>query len=85
LGIALSISPAGVVDAIDPSVRTLRNLGFGGAVAFGRSFFKPSTPQGSRIFQGTDGSRLVRSHLFYRLAQGRRAGKMIATRGLATL
>jgi hypothetical protein len=35
LGIALSISPAGVVDAIDPSVRTLRNLGFGGAVAFG--------------------------------------------------
>ena len=35
LGIALSISPAGVVDAIDPSVRTLRNLGLGGAVAFG--------------------------------------------------
>ena len=35
MGIALSISPAGVVDAIDPSVRTLRNLGFGGAVAFG--------------------------------------------------
>src|SRR5690348_6297610 len=29
------ISPAGLIAAIDASVRTLRNLGFGGAVVFG--------------------------------------------------
>jgi uncharacterized membrane protein YdjX (TVP38/TMEM64 family) len=35
LGIAAWISPAGLIAATDASVRTLRNLGFGGAVAFG--------------------------------------------------
>jgi uncharacterized membrane protein YdjX (TVP38/TMEM64 family) len=35
LGIVAWISPAGLIAAIDASVRTLRNLGFGGAVVFG--------------------------------------------------
>jgi uncharacterized membrane protein YdjX (TVP38/TMEM64 family) len=35
LGIVAGISPAGLIAAIDASVRTLRNLGFGGAVVFG--------------------------------------------------
>jgi len=35
LGIAAWISPAGLIAATEASVRTLRNLGFGGAVAFG--------------------------------------------------
>jgi uncharacterized membrane protein YdjX (TVP38/TMEM64 family) len=35
LGIVAWISPAGLIVAIDASVRTLRNFGFGGAVAFG--------------------------------------------------
>ena len=34
-GIVAWIAPAGLVAAIDASVRTLRNLGFGGAVVFG--------------------------------------------------
>ena len=35
VGIAASISPAGLIAATDASVRTLRNLGFSGAVVFG--------------------------------------------------
>jgi uncharacterized membrane protein YdjX (TVP38/TMEM64 family) len=35
LGIAAWIAPAGLIAATDASVRTLRNLGFGGAVGFG--------------------------------------------------
>jgi uncharacterized membrane protein YdjX (TVP38/TMEM64 family) len=35
LGIAAWISPAGLIAATDASVRTLRNLGFGGAVVLG--------------------------------------------------
>jgi len=35
LGIAAWISPPGLIAATDASVRTLRNLGFGGAVALG--------------------------------------------------
>lgn len=35
LGIAISLSPPGLIAATDASVRTLRNLGFGGAVVFG--------------------------------------------------
>jgi uncharacterized membrane protein YdjX (TVP38/TMEM64 family) len=35
LGIAAWISPAGLIAATDGSVRTLRDLGFGGAVVFG--------------------------------------------------
>jgi uncharacterized membrane protein YdjX (TVP38/TMEM64 family) len=35
LGIVAWLSPAGLIAATDASVRTLRNLGFGGAVVFG--------------------------------------------------
>jgi len=35
LGIVVWLSPAGLIAATDASVRTLRNLGFGGAVVFG--------------------------------------------------
>jgi len=35
LGIATWISPAGLIAATDESVRTLRNLGFGGVVVLG--------------------------------------------------
>jgi uncharacterized membrane protein YdjX (TVP38/TMEM64 family) len=35
LGIAAWLSPAGLIAATNASVRTLRNLGFGGAVVFG--------------------------------------------------
>src|ERR1700726_705059 len=35
LGIATWIAPAGLIGATDASVRTLRDLGFGGAVVFG--------------------------------------------------
>src|SRR6516164_8240309 len=40
--------------------------------------------KGRRVFRGAEDLRLIRGHLFRRVAQGRNAGKIAATRGLAT-
>ena len=48
----------------------------------GRLF--PHPAKGRRVFRGAEDLRLIRGHLFRRVAQGRNAGKIAATRGLAT-